>query len=100
LREGGCVGRDDDSAGCACGGGDDEVVSAAWPALAPGRGEQLGVHGSDMYAVVDDRNRRRDGLDEALAADLAASLGESTPTWSSATMIAAMATSSSSAISS
>jgi hypothetical protein len=65
VLESGRVSRDD-LALCGMGGrGDDQVMRSAGLALPPGRDEQQGMGGRDRRVVADNRDGRRDILDES-----------------------------------
>jgi hypothetical protein len=76
VAEGRCVGGDHHPSGGTGGGGNDEVVRAAGPASPVHGGEELGVHGGNVEAVVDHGDRRDDGVDELLTTGTVGARGE------------------------
>jgi hypothetical protein len=83
---------------CACCRSNDEVVGTAWAADLTYGDEQFGVFGSDRSVVGEDRDDVAHVVDERWRCVRRRPVAKRAPTWSSATVIAAIATSSSSPI--
>lgn len=96
VAEGGGVGAEHRAVGGFGRCGDDQVVGAAGFALRAGRDKQFGVRFGDLDVVVDDRNGGDDVFEVCGPGDLCLGAARRVPTRSSATVIAAIAMSSSS----